>query len=278
MIFGFGKQKVQMTVINADDGQFIAKSALRPEDIPERFDLETTIHLGDQEFHVVEADPIDRERYTKSGKLTLKVRKVEYISPQEILFSLPTICNEIGAIVPADTIGKRILQMHEDDWRQIELISKSLSAKIEGELSSIEEIYREKRVAEGFKALHVRKEIKEPLTSCNLTLTELKLKLEFTTVFDGIGYYTFGGPAESGLVKNGFAFEGAAGLIVYGLVLNDVCTTIGITGSNVTDPEQAAGGMARLLANFELVLVDWCRASTPSSAAQLQRYFETLVD
>ncbi len=276
MPFGFGKSKVQMTVINADDGTIIVKAAQRPEDIPESFDKFTTIHLGEEEFQVLEADPLDRVNYTKSGKLTLKVRKVEEVSTKDIFFSLPTICDYIGAIIPAETQGKQILEMHEDDWRQVELISKSLSSKIDSELSSITKIYSDQRNPSGFfQSLHVRSLIKESFVeSCSLTLSRLKSELKSTTSFDGIRYYTSGGPTGNGLVENGFAFEGAGGLIAYGQVSNDVCTTIGITASHVDDPAQTATVLASLINDFDLVFVDWCRASTIESQAQIQLYFE----
>jgi hypothetical protein len=276
MPFGFGKSKVQMTVINADDGKIIVKAAQLPEDIPESFDKFTTIHLGENEFQVVEADPLDRVSYTKSGKLTLKVRKVEEISTKDILFSLPTICDYIGATIPTDRQAKQIFEMHEDDWRQVELISKALLPKIDTELASITEIYSDQRNPSGFfQKLHVRSLIKEPIDeSSKLTLSRLKSQLKSTTTFDGIGYYTSGGPTGNGIVENGFAFEGAGGLIVYGQVSNDLCTMVGITASHVDDPVQTAAVLASLINEFDLVFVDWCRASTIESQAQIELYFE----
>ncbi len=276
MPFGFGTSKVQLTVINADDGKVIVKSAQRPEDIPERFDKFTTIHLGELEFQVVEADPLDRLSYTKSGKLMLKVRKVETMCSKDILFSLPTICDYIGAMIPAETKGKHVFEMHEDDWRQVEMVSKSISQNIDEELASITQIYAEKRDPSGFfHELHVRSLIKDPVIENSiLTLSRLKSQLRSTTAFDGIGLYTSGGTRGCGLVENGFAFEGAGGLIVYGQVANEVCTTIGITGAHVDDPTQASVVLASLVDDFELVFVDWCRASTITSQAQIQLYFE----
>jgi len=107
-----------------------------------------------------------------------------------------------------------------------------------------------------------------------LTLSRLKSQLKSTTTFDGIGLRTSAGPSGDGLVENGFAFEAAGGLIAYGQVSNDVCTSIGITGAHVDDPKQASTALASLIDDFDLVLVDWCRASTITSQAQIELYFE----
>lgn len=276
MPFGFGTSKVKLTVIDADNGKIIAKAAQRPEDIPERFDKFTTIHLGDLEFQVVEAEPLDRSSYAKSGKLTLKVRQVETVSSEDILFSLPTISDYIGAMVPAETRGKHVFVMHEDDWRQFEMVSKALSSSIDEELASITTIYEDKRHASGsFLELHVRSLIRNPIIeNSSLTLSRLKSQLCATNIFDGIGLCTSAGPSGSGLVENGFSFEGAGGIIVYGQAYNGVCTTIGIKSAHIDDPLSSSTALAGLIDDFDLVLVDWCRAATITSQAQIQLYFE----
>lgn len=278
-MFDFGKQKVEVHIIDADDGKVIARSVQSPNDIPERFDEATTIHLGDVEFDVVEADPPDRATYTKSRKLRLKVRKavVQVAAPEDILFSLPTICNDIGNVVPADVKDKQIFEMHEDDWRQVELISRSLSNKIDLELAGIEEIFREKRVPPGFfQAIHVRKEIREPLVDSRLSLSYLKAHLKVTKEFDGVAYFNTGGMFSDGLVEHGFAFEGIGGITVYGLCKNDMVMVAGLTITTVENPESAADALSTLLSEFELLFVDWCIAASINTKSQLQRHFETM--
>jgi len=280
MPFGFGGQKIQVTIINSADGKVIVKAAQRPEDIPERFDVPTKIHLGDRQYSVDEADAVNREAYKKAGKLTLKVTEVHYMSPQNILFSLPTIADCIGNEIPADTAGQYILEMHEDDWCQIELVCKSHMDLINKELSSIRAIFLEQRTEGGaFQKIHVRELIKEPLGGCNITLTALQSRLgsEPGGAFDGIAYYTSAGPTGNALVvQDGFAFEGAGGLIAYGQTKGDVCTTFGIMAKSINAPACAAAALSGVLQEYDLTLVDWCRTATADSQIQLEAYFDTL--
>ena len=55
--------------------------------MPESFEIETTLHLGEADWSVVHAEPRTREQYAKSGSLTLRLRKVEKIAPEAISFS-----------------------------------------------------------------------------------------------------------------------------------------------------------------------------------------------
>ncbi|HEY9786541.1 MAG TPA: hypothetical protein V6D17_14125 [Candidatus Obscuribacterales bacterium] len=278
-MFLFGGQKVEVTVIDIDDGSVITRTKQNPADLPERFDQATTVHLGGIEYDVVEAEPPDRATYSKSCQLLLKVRPAtaQVAAPDDILFSLPTISNDLGAVVSADTKGRRLYEMHEDDWRQIEVVSKALSPKIELELAGIEEIYRERRVPAGFfQAIHVRKEIPEPLAGCHLSLSYFKSALKAATAFDCIAYFNTSGLPANEVIQNGFAFEGAGGIIYYGLAQKDAVSVAGLKVMAVADASLAADTLSTLLSEFELVLVDWCRQATIDTKAQLQRYFETI--
>jgi len=275
-MFGFGKKKVELTIINADDGSLIAKSTLEPDALPETFDPTTTIHLQDVEFDVIEAEPSDRASYTKRGKLTLKVRKAvaQFVAPEDILYSLPTICNEIGKLVLASTEGKKLFEMHEDDWRQTELISKSLSKQIESELEGVNEIYREKHVPPGFfQAIYVRKQIKSPLEDQRISLADLKERLNASTTYDGIAFFTSAG-LQPGMVENGFAFQTGDGIVVYGATATDVVSVIGLKVPVMSAQDAPAETFATLLSEWNLVLVDWCMAMAVGTRTELERYFE----
>jgi hypothetical protein len=44
--------------------------------LPETFELETTLHLGDNEWTVVSAEPRTKREFASSGKLILRLRKI----------------------------------------------------------------------------------------------------------------------------------------------------------------------------------------------------------
>lgn len=277
MPFGFGKPTVLITVIDADDGTVISKSKQQLDAIPLVFDRGTTIHLGDAEFDVLEAEPPDRETYSKLGRLTLKVRKAEtqYINVNDVLFSLPTICNELPTVERQEKTAKSLLEIHEDDWRQIELVSNLLSERVDCQLEQIEAVYRNQRTAAGFfKSLHVRKDIRQPLANCKLPLTRLKTVVCMESEFDGFSFYN-----ADGVVKNGFALATAGGLYLYGTCAPDsTVNVIGLSTLKIHTPTEAASALVRLLSLDDLRLVDWCQVSFVQSEQQLIRYFETTRD
>ena len=86
-------RKVAVTLIDDATGRTFATSEFPPADLPESFEIETTLHLDDADWSVVHAQPRTRPEYTKSGSLTLRLRRVEKVDPSKILFSLPSICD-----------------------------------------------------------------------------------------------------------------------------------------------------------------------------------------
>jgi hypothetical protein len=43
------------------------------------------------------------------------------VSPKNVLFSLPTICDRVPEADPV-LVSEHLFEMHEDDWRQIEFV------------------------------------------------------------------------------------------------------------------------------------------------------------
>lgn len=84
---GWFSRKVQVTFINDATGEPFANTRMPPADLPETFEIETTLHLGDADWSVVHTEPRTREQYTKSGTLTLRLRKIESMAADEIMYS-----------------------------------------------------------------------------------------------------------------------------------------------------------------------------------------------
>jgi hypothetical protein len=79
--------KVLLTLIDDATGRVFATSEMPPADLPESFEIATTLHLGEVDWSVVHAEPRTREEYTKSGALTLRLRKIEIVATDAISFS-----------------------------------------------------------------------------------------------------------------------------------------------------------------------------------------------
>lgn len=80
-------RKVTVTFIDDATDTVFASSKMPPDDLPESFETDTTLHLGDDNWSVIAAEPQTRTEFTKSGKLTLRLRKLEMMAPEEISYS-----------------------------------------------------------------------------------------------------------------------------------------------------------------------------------------------
>lgn len=81
------RRKVSVTFIDQATGAVFASSEMPPDRLPDSFETDTTFHLGDDDWSVVDAEPQTKAQFKKSGKLTLRLRKVEMIDPQELSYS-----------------------------------------------------------------------------------------------------------------------------------------------------------------------------------------------
>ncbi|MGN6544733.1 MAG: hypothetical protein ACTHK7_06775 [Aureliella sp.] len=80
-------KEVLITFIEDATGAAMGTCKMPPEQLPESFELETTLHLDDAYWSVVHAEPRTRQEYTESGSLTLRLRKIEKIAPETVSFS-----------------------------------------------------------------------------------------------------------------------------------------------------------------------------------------------
>ena len=267
---------IHVWFIDEKTGEPFAQTQSPIEQLPQSFEASTTLRLGDGSYQVVSATPVTAREFGESGKLRLVLRRQEVtkMDPRKILFSLPTLSEEMPGIAEGTTkLGKQTLELHEDDWRQVELVAVTLQGPVEAELRAIERIYAEHRQGpgQGFNALHIRKEVPRPLEGTWFTRQDLRAALgETTTWLDGIAL-----KGAAGLVQGGFAARLASGLQVYGLEREGRVSVLCLRW------EQALGaslaGDARLLAALatreQLCLVDWCGVELlPPSAQRFQAW------
>ena len=227
-----------------------------PEALPERFDKETRLHLANETWEVLRAEPPRRADWVRGGTLTLTLRRVERqaVPARDILFSLPTLCDRLPDVeaVPAGD-GRQLLTMHEDLWRQVELVSRTHTALVHEELAAIEHI-RRGRNGPGFRDVHVRKQPTSPLVDCYLTTAILERALPASEPFDGVGFEPTGA-APAGVISGGFAYS-AGELKLYGVTIDGVAMCLALDRA----PATLAPPLKALLADRGLLLVDWCAA------------------
>ena len=238
---------VDVTFIDADSGQTFLQLKLPARQLPESFDAATTLNLGKDDWQVVEASPASAAEFIAGGKLTLRLRRLQVIDPRDILFSLPTVADEVPKAVPPT--GSAVLTLHEDDWLQLELVPRELVTRVEPDLAAIRKVLAAERQGPGFKRLHIRKALPAPFADRALTLASLERRFGARR--------TVAWSSQPGDVEHGFAFALPTGGVLYGAGDGPNVAALGV--------DRLDADMKALCADERLALVDWCLATvTPS--------------
>jgi hypothetical protein len=171
------------------------------------------------------------------------------IHPNSILFSMPTIND---ALPEFESLTDTCLSMHEDDWRQLEFISKDQRPLIDMEMVRIKAIYENHMVDSslGFNNIAVRKMITAPVS---IALRNFKnILISHGTKMQGLTLDN-----NEGQVKDGIYFD-SDGVGYYGIVKGDIVTTLGIDYvKGEKELIAASKKMSKFLAKENLYLIDW---------------------
>ena len=254
------KRTIRVLFFDEATGASFARAEMPPEQLPETFEARTTLNVQGAPWEVVSAVPLTRAEYVKTGELSLSLRKlnIQQMPPGDLLYSLPTLCDRLPDIAPGTSkLSKNVLELHEDDWRQIELISVAYLDEVRACLAKVERIHTEERTPSGaFKKIYVRTELPSPIATGALTASALASAFSPGVVsYDGLAY-----EGVAGLVESGFAFRTAGGLDLYGIAPGGRVAALGLAfGPASSELEGDAVRLANVLRVHALLLVDWCR-------------------
>jgi hypothetical protein len=80
-------RKVTVAFVDEATGAIFATSNMPVEKLPNSFEIDTTLHLGETDWSVVSAEPLSKAEFSKTRKLTIRLRKIETMDPQALAFS-----------------------------------------------------------------------------------------------------------------------------------------------------------------------------------------------
>jgi hypothetical protein len=208
-------------------------------------------------------------------RLVLRELKIEQVNVKDILFSLPTIDGVLPPIAEGSTkLNKQVVEIHEDDWRQVEFVAMSRQDQIDEHLSAIRRIYDEERVDDvAFCKLHVRDSLTTPLAGTKLTVANLIAAFDAPPMqLDGVSFHRV-----PGLVASGFAIRLLSGIELFG-VTNDAgqVTALCLSQAQPNNAlERDLPALSRFAREHGLCLVNWCRAEQlPPEESAFRAYFE----
>jgi hypothetical protein len=246
--------KIAVTFIDNRTSETICFAELTPEQLPETFEgLETTLHLQEQDWTVALAVPTNRSGYVQTGRLTLRLNRVEKLDPKEILYSLPSICDGIPGLSD-QPLSPHDYRLADDGWRQLEFIDHGFAALADEEIRNIRRIHEEASAEVGWREIHVRKGPEPPIAR-QLALSDVVRHLGVSSELAGVTYY--GAEAR---IADGFSFALPAGPKLYGLAPGGNVQVLALAHEFMGKYDsQSIDSLARLAHAFDLDLVQWCR-------------------
>ena len=180
------------------------------------------------------------------------------VDPKKILFSMPTICDLAPPLVPlASAAGDgNLFVLHEDDWRQVELVAKADHAAISGVLDEVRASIRTNRDGPGWKNVYVRKE--HPTAIASLGLTEQMIRAPFGAIQARRVGLSSGGPATS-QVRGGFAFTVPGLGTLYGNADRERVRTLALVPARGAIDAAPRDKLNALCREHGLEIIDWER-------------------
>jgi len=218
---------VSVLFVDAETGQTVGPAF----DAPAGFEPAATVEVAGQSWAV------ERAEYVSDSRLVVAIRKIDPIP----LFCLPSLADERPSTGPGHS-REPCLELHEDDWRQVEVVSRAMAGRVADELAEIEGIYSAHcrrdgngRVA-GFSRIHLRTilSLPEPVPWPGRDTGEVRLG---------------GAP-----VANSFAHH-LGGAWCYGVTGPSGATVVGLHPAAAP----VAASLRPLLREHDLFVVDWNR-------------------
>ena len=254
--FGKGKSVIEVKFYEGKSEVPFAVSNVPIEQLPDTFEIDTTMHLGDDDWRIVGAEPAEKNQFRKSGQLSLYMAKSEIsqVDPNELLYSLPTISNDIAGVENAETL-ENIAVLREDDWRQFEFVARTYESTINEEFGHIKNIYENYREGAGFKKLHLREKIITPLEGSPLTLDLLEESFDIAKKYEGVAFNN-----AAATIVGGFALQTESGWLLWG----QVNETGEILALNISQTKESnivgiSDNIDQFTEKNDLYIVDWPR-------------------
>lgn len=257
-MFGLGKDKsvIEVKFYEGKNKTPFAVSNVPVEQLPDTFEIDTTMHLSGEDWKVLGAEPTEKTKFRRSGKLHLYLVKSEItqVDPNELLYSLPTINNDLAGVENAQSL-ENIAVLREDDWRQFEFVDRRYESTINEEFVHIKNIYEHHREGVGFKQLHLREKIVAPLENNSLTLDVLGEFFEITKKYKCVAFSN-----AAATIIGGFAMQTGSGWVLWGQA-NEVGKILVLNISQTSESNIA--GISDSIDVFTekhgLYLIDWPR-------------------
>ncbi len=249
------RTKVNVKYVDEFTGGIVAVRKMPAKEVSESIALGMILRVGHDEWRVSEGPSDVRVGFTGSKSLKVPLQLVE---PAEtaagFFYSSPTRWIDLPELGTERATGDEFVVL-EDEWRQIEFVSKERAAEVDEILAQIHRTQERSSSPLGWKDQYLLKEPQKPIEA-GLRLDQVLNLLQPNFLWDGVAY-----PGAPKRLEGGFAGVLDEGLPVYGLALGGEIRVLALDSLPDAPPSRESLKRLRALAGLmDLELVHWSEA------------------
>jgi hypothetical protein len=201
---------------------------------------------------------MSRPEYILAGELKLHLRRVQRLDPSKILYSLPSLCDLLPPLDESRRTGDEF-EIHEDDWRQFELVLALHAQRCDKEIEAIRRIHENESAEMAWRKVHPR-ENPDPPIDRRFSTEQMLRHFSLAGPLRGVAF-----DRTEFVIRDAWAFIASDGMQFYGLSPGGKVSVIGIVQERLPDvPSTSIESLKSLAAEFELELVYWNRCTRAS--------------
>jgi hypothetical protein len=179
----------------------------------------------------------------------------QFLDPQTILFSIPTISNDLAPMEPVLQRPEASCHfINEDDWSQVEFFPKSQLAEVQRMLRDYKQFEAAHRLEHGWKKAYIRDIARHAVIANPKALDRLVMKIGAQA---GPAAIIFSGNSIVGRVANGFTIPLGGNVVLYGYETSAGIEVLGASVGSDPDDRKLTEVFAKLNRDEGLILVDW---------------------
>ncbi|MFZ6655370.1 hypothetical protein [Undibacterium sp. TJN19] len=175
------------------------------------------------------------------------------INPNDILFSVPTLSNELASLLPVTAQPTETdFLLHEDEWEQVEFFPGNRLEEIQAMLAEYKSFEATHRTEAGWRKAYVR-----DLKRSSVLDTDVPTLATLLGCSIGPAPMLYYGNTLSGQVQNGFSLALGGNVSLYGFADDHGIPVLAVSMGPQAENARLMEAFAKLNASHGLIMVDW---------------------
>ena len=181
---------------------------------------------------------------------------MQTLNPDDILFSVPTLSNDLPNLLGIDQApDEHDFFLNEDDWSQLEFFSGDRLEEMQRMLGELKEFEAAHRCEAGWRKVYVRNIARLPMANGSLTVDDITKQLNAKP---GRAPMLYQAPNTlTGQVEHGFSMQIGGNISLYGYTEGEDISILATSLGAQADNARLAHAFMQLHASLGLIMVDW---------------------